>query len=312
MFIGKYDFECIWDQDSVLPSFPGSMLRGALGHALKKIVCTIKKQSCENCLLNKQCLYSKIFENKKSNNPSINLASIPHPYMIEWEPEISKKYNAGESFIFSLILFGEYIEMLPYFVYAIDHMGQGGIGGKNEQGQRATMYLDKVYYHKNVIYNKEDRTLPDSTPFQSILIDENHLKSELAINQIKINLITPLRLKEKGKFTRDIDFPIFIRAIIRRLESIWNCYSDCSLDIDKDQIMPLARTIKTINKELLWQTQKRYSNRQSTAMNMDGIVGKITFEGNLKRFVPFIKASEFLHIGKATSFGLGKYVMIEK
>jgi hypothetical protein len=40
---------------------------------------------------------------------------------------------------------------------------------------------------------------------------------------------------------------------------------------------------------------------------MGGFVEEIAFEGNIEPFVPLINASEVLHVGKGTGFGLGKY-----
>lgn len=40
---------------------------------------------------------------------------------------------------------------------------------------------------------------------------------------------------------------------------------------------------------------------------MDGLLGLITFEGDLERFLPFLLLEKYIHVGKGTSFGLGKY-----
>jgi len=45
-------------------------------------------------------------------------------------------------------------------------------------------------------------------------------------------------------------------------------------------------------------------------MKLGGFVGNITFEGDLKEFLPFVKLGEYIHIGKQTSFGLGKYEIV--
>ncbi len=42
-------------------------------------------------------------------------------------------------------------------------------------------------------------------------------------------------------------------------------------------------------------------------MKLGGFVGRITFEGDLTPFLPYIRIGEAVHVGKATSFGLGRY-----
>ena len=42
-------------------------------------------------------------------------------------------------------------------------------------------------------------------------------------------------------------------------------------------------------------------------MKMGGFIGSITFEGDFKSYLPFLLLGEYIHVGKGTSFGLGKY-----
>ena len=42
-------------------------------------------------------------------------------------------------------------------------------------------------------------------------------------------------------------------------------------------------------------------------MKLGGFLGRISFKGDLEEFLPVIKAGEYLHVGKACTFGLGKY-----
>lgn len=45
-------------------------------------------------------------------------------------------------------------------------------------------------------------------------------------------------------------------------------------------------------------------------MKMGGFIGSITFEGGLESFLPFLLVGEYIHVGKGTSFGLGKYEIL--
>jgi hypothetical protein len=43
---------------------------------------------------------------------------------------------------------------------------------------------------------------------------------------------------------------------------------------------------------------------------MGGIVGKITYQGELEAFMPYLRMAEVIHLGKGTVFGMGN-LMIE-
>jgi CRISPR/Cas system endoribonuclease Cas6 (RAMP superfamily) len=44
-------------------------------------------------------------------------------------------------------------------------------------------------------------------------------------------------------------------------------------------------------------------------MKMGGFVGGVEYSGEVSDFLPLLKVGEKVHVGKATGFGLGKYVI---
>ena len=70
-----------------------------------------------------------------------------------------------------------------------------------------------------------------------------------------------------------------------------------------------AKEIATKKSNLKWYAWQRYSARQDRRIDMDGFVGEIAYEGNMAPFLSLLKAGEVLHVGKATTFGLGRYAM---
>jgi CRISPR/Cas system endoribonuclease Cas6 (RAMP superfamily) len=43
-----------------------------------------------------------------------------------------------------------------------------------------------------------------------------------------------------------------------------------------------------------------------------GFMGEITYEEELKEFWPYIKLGEYVHVGKGSGFGLGRYILSGK
>jgi hypothetical protein len=46
----------------ILPSYKGSTLRGGFGNTFRRVVCALRKNNCQDCLLENKCVYSYVFE----------------------------------------------------------------------------------------------------------------------------------------------------------------------------------------------------------------------------------------------------------
>ena len=141
----------------------------------------------------------------------------------------------------------------------------------------------------------------------NIISDDEHLNKENpATTHFKLKIITPLRIMEKRGIRADLPFSILIRSLIRRTTSILNTYGDGEPELDYSGLAKQAIDIKTCSNHLFWFDYQRYSARQDKKMFMGGLTGEIEYAGNLQPFLPFFKMAEKVHVGKNTSFGLGK------
>ena len=46
-------------------------------------------------------------------------------------------------------------------------------------------------------------------------------------------------------------------------------------------------------------------------MSLCGVIGTVSYEGDISEFMSLLKLGEYVHVGKGTSFGLGKYEILE-
>lgn len=300
MEFGTYRFYCTLHQDAVLPPYKGSTFRGGFGLALKRTVCALKRQDCPSCLLRDSCLYARVFEVKPPEHQYKRLAAAPHPYLIKPPLEKDRHYPAGSSFDFELVLFGQFNQSLPYFIYAMKQLGEKGIG----KGQ-ARFSVDNVTSDEQVIFNKEQAQL--SIPQQLPMLTLKPSPAQPAT--VTLHLLTPLRLKHQGQLARTLDFQTLMRAVLRRVSALMSHYGEGEPSLDYRQLIADAAQVTTIDNRLNWHDWQRYSNRQQEAMQFGGLTGNITFDPVPGEYLPLLEFVSQVSLGKQTSFGLGQFVL---
>lgn len=303
---GKYTFTCKLDAPAILPEYKGSTFRGVFGIALKKVVCALRQRECKSCLLRQRCLYTRVFETPIALAPpdGLRMTVPPHPFVIQPPDNLKREFDAGESLNCNLLLFGPVNESLPYFIYAFEQIGKIGIGKKME-GHRAGFRLDKVCADSHVIYSGHDEKIALNNPADAISITgESH--SQDAVLRVKVTIETPLRLKFQNQIKADLPFHVLIRAMLRRISSLFTCYAGAEPDIDYKGLLEMATGIRAMESRLRWHAWERYSNRQKQRMPLGGMVGSVVYEGKLSEYISLMEFCSKVHLGKNTTFGLGK------
>ena len=117
--VARFEFKIVAQDKLYLPEYKGSTLRGGFGQTLKRIVCITRDKECKNCLLKEKCAYSYIFETPppKDTTRLRKYPFAPHPFVIEPLLEMKREYESNDEIAFNLVLIGEAISYLPYFVF---------------------------------------------------------------------------------------------------------------------------------------------------------------------------------------------------
>ncbi|MBW2021015.1 MAG: CRISPR system precrRNA processing endoribonuclease RAMP protein Cas6 [Deltaproteobacteria bacterium] len=308
MLYGKYLFSSVLEDDALLPYYKGSTFRGVFGHALKRVVCALKRQDCRDCLLRQKCVYAFVFETPAPGGDpggQKRIASPPHPYVIEPPGTAKKHFKKGEPFDATLLLFGKANDYLPYFIYAFDQMGKLGIG-QRVGGKRAVFFLKSVSTDNKPIYSSQDKKLREGKFTQDLALEDFMAPDDKGVRRLELSLKTPLRLKFENKLEASLPFHVLTRAMLRRISSLANYHGNGEPALNYRGLVQRAKSVEISHSSLKWFDWKRYSNKQDQSMLMGGMVGRVTYSGDLSEFVPLIRFCEKVHIGKQTSFGLGK------
>lgn len=323
-----YRFTLIPETTLKMPRFnKGNILRGAFGSSLKRIVCVIDKGSkCNECILNMKCAYTLIFD-PIGINPAKRLQNVPRGYVLKPPLEEEIEYSYIRPLSFEIVLIGDRINYLPYVIVTINELGKTGIGlnrGKFSLNDISIIPFNPPLakggwgdFIKNgvseSIYDNKSNTVKN---IQKLITGKELLEYASKMNQhiITLQFLTPTRIKynptgEKGKseVVRIPEFHHIIRRLRDRINALSVAYCGGPIDADFKGIAESAMKVMTKNVNLRWIEIKRKSKTQPIKHDQSGFVGKITFEGDLREFLPLIVLGEYVHVGEDAVFGNGWY-----
>ncbi len=265
-------------ETSVLPEYLGSTLRGAIGQALH---------------------HNTIAFNYLYNNRTLSgdKQDIVNPYVIVPPAFNETSFHAGEELGFQFFLLGEAAQYARSLVNALHDIQKLKLGASRHPFilKKVTHSLDQRVIWQEGLFNE--------VAARSVIVPYQSLSD---IRRLTIRVHTPLRIRRNGALLEIIDFPTIIRNITHRVEAIAMRYGGWVDTMEIDRLQTLASEISIIQSHLNFKSMKRYSNRLGKKMDFGGLLGTIQFEGELTPFVPWLYAAQILHIGRNTTFGMGR------
>jgi CRISPR-associated endoribonuclease Cas6 len=265
------------------PPFQGSMLRGAFGHALRRLACTMgAAQTCESCPLRHACPYPRIFQPLIEGPPPPFLRGIREavrPYVFE-PLGGAGRLAPGDDLRFDLLLFGQAVDLQAYATVAIERMARGGLGTGRARFR-----------------------LIQAEPADSGVLRTDPLPS----GPLALRLLTPLRVKSRDHLNDRPTFRDLAFNMLRRvLEMAHFHVPGANIDWSFRGLLESADAVRIVDSDLRWHDWERWSQRQQSSMKLGGLVGKLVLEGDLHPFTTLLRAAEIVHVGKGATFGLGK------
>ena len=290
-----------------MPHYSGSTLRGAFGQAFRRIVCTRRAAECTDCTLASVCPYAYIFETAPPEDATHlrTYSAVPRPFVID-PLETHGDYQAGDSLEFLLTLVGRAIDYLPYFIVSFREMGEIGLGRGRGRFQLTEVIGETGADSSRTIYSWETEMISN---FDNSLCLED-MQPEIASwagDRISVQLLSPTRIIYEGRLMNELPFHVFLQRLLGRISSLSYFHCGESLEMDFKEFIAQATLVEITKSRLSWYDWTRYSSRQDRRMKLGGLLGSVTYSGELEPFLPFIALGQYVHVGKNATFGLGKY-----
>lgn len=286
-------------------SYKGSMLRGSLGAFLKKTCCTVRGGACEECMLGNVCAYPALFVGKSSGGAGNSAGARIIPFCLVPFDTGKSDYQAGETFSFELKLFSRAIDHLPYYVHAFVLAGKQGMGHKGEDAP-GRFELEDIRVGEKSIYSKAAQKVDMPKGEELVLppwTEDGRADKE---GFLRVSLETPCRFKEGSRLSDALPFRQLLILAMRRVRTLWELDGQGARYEEFRYMLDLADSVATVASSLHWKDWTRFSSRQQAYMQLGGLWGEVIYKGQIQPFLPLLFLAEKLHIGKQTSFGLGR------
>jgi hypothetical protein len=293
-----------------LPPFKGSALRGGFGHTFKRLVCVQPHACRERCHIGNACPYGYIFETDPPQDAEVlsNLQNIPRPFVIEPPDDPRTHIPAGERLTFGLTLVGRAVRYLPYFLAVFRELGRTGLG--RTRGQYRLLSMDTVSPYDGrttPVYRDQDRGVHDVDATITSQAITAHAAT-LPTDRLTLRFLTPTRLKHQERWVHQgPPFDALVKTLLGRISSLSYFHCGQRFETDFRGLIDRAASVRLAQNETRWEDWSRFSGRQKQRVRMGGLVGRVTYEGDLRDYLPLLAMGELVHVGKGAVFGNGKY-----
>lgn len=292
-----------------LPFFAGSMLRGAYGHALRRLVCLTRAPACEGCSLRSTCPFPRLFEPFGSLVEQVGLspgsARAAAPFAIDPPPMGAALVEAGETWAFEMRLFGRTGQDLGLVVEAWRRALASGLGREAARGdlRDVEMFTRDGW---QPAFDAETGRLDPPPPDAAAELSPAGRRAEL-------RFVTPLRLQSNARrvAVEDITARRLAADALRRARLVTAACGDAQA---RAQVAgwPVRLWLDEIGDarprcDLRWVDWSRWSGRQRRGMTLGGWIGAAHIEACTPALSAALAIGARLGLGKETVFGMGRY-----
>jgi hypothetical protein len=260
--------------------------RSAFDAAFRKVL-SCRRLDCTGCTLCGSCPYPENFGQMIARDPDAvrRHQKPPLPFVFQF-PALLPLPNGGTRFECSLTLFGSSVHHLVYFIAAVKLLLEGF------QATLAQVEAECPGGGREPVATGLNPAIPLLSPLDPIG------SGPLLPDQVTIRFITPLKLTHEGRLLRRFSFSELVRVLMRRVSSLAYYYEGAELPLDYRWLSLASQSVRTVGSNCCLEI---WSGRPA------GLVGSVSFAGDLEPFHLLLQLGSATHLGKGASFGFGVY-----
>lgn len=287
-------------EGKTLPTLDLIRVRGALGFWLRRITCLSPARCHEVCRNPGGCLYSRIFEPVAGSSGRYH--HLPRPFALR---ETLGSPKGGQRWEFLMVATGPALDNIAYVILALSEAARHGFS--NGGGQAFTLRLVRDQTGQ-VIFDGDAEVIRFS-PAPLIEDDLARVAGEVSGGDaLEVIFASPTAINVEG---RPVLVPSFAELIITTVRRWWTLSQAYGVDADaidtrwRRQDVSLLKSVGIVRSSTYPSRRVRFSSRQGQEQVLNGILGSVTYHGNLTPWAEAIAFASFVQIGKGTTFGQG-------
>lgn len=280
-----------------------NILRGALGSLFRKVACVPGCRAASTCDFAANCPYARAFEPKQDyysvGGPS-GLRDLPRPFAFRAYQLDGVRFDSGKMFCFDVVLFESPERLLPYLVLAFRELAWSGLGparGSAELISVEDLESGKLIYQNSVFNNAS----------YSGFFCELTSTTDGTETTFRVEFLTPTELKASGQVAGCPEFSTVFSRLRDRISNLCVFYQRGSLDVNFRELGKAAAQVVLQSGSIRHIDVERQSSRTGQLHSIGGFVGTVEYRGDLGLFLPFLRAGEWVGVGRQTVWGKGVF-----
>lgn len=285
----------------------GSVLRGAFGITLRRLVCHDLTLACRACPLEATCPYPQTFEPRPPAGAErlSALQDVARPFVFDPPTDEQAEFAPGTPVTFGLVTVGRASRLVPYFVSAFRNLADEGLGPRRAPFDLAEVAALDARGTPTALYQSTSPLVRLAAP--TLRAADLVRPSDAERTRVTLRFVTPLELKDQGAPVHRPELGAIVRRLRDRANMLSTFFADAPLALDFRGLSALADGVRLLDDRTRPVHVSRRSSRTGQRHDVGGLLGEATYEGSgIATLMPLLRLGEAIHVGKHAAFGNGR------